>query len=134
MLNEISRKYFQRAFSTSGSAFSYYVLRRRIHNKHIQKCSKTNETSQMIEYLKTTNSRILARCYAVGHSDEVYPVWVPTFENPQKRGAFLSQSPEDIYNSDKAPVMDTMFGFASQVFPLQFRECQTVKLKWFIIF
>lgn len=107
MLNEESRKYFNRAFLISGSAFQYYVWHRGNHIEYIQKCSGSNETDQMIEYLKTTNSSNLVNCRVVGKS--------PTIEIAGTKGAFLSQNLEDIYNSDEAPAMDTMFCFSSQV-------------------
>lgn len=129
MLNEESRKYFNRAYAISGSAFGYYILHRNDNIKHIQNCSEVNGTGEMIEYLKTTSSSILADCYAFtecleGDRNEISVchiagggnVWMPIIESPSTIGAFLSRTPEDIYKSDKAPVMDTWFGFASHVY------------------
>lgn len=115
MLNAQSRKYFNRAFSISGSAFQDYVFRRQSHVELVQNCSRINGISQMIEYLKATNSGILTN-FCVRTRGQPSPVWVPNYESPNAKGAFLSQKIENIYNSNNAPVMDAMFAFASQVY------------------
>lgn len=117
MLNEESRKYFNRAFSISGSAFQGYVLRRCNHIRHIQRCSQVNKTDEMINYLKTAHTKILANCCAVDKcpEEDPHPIWVPNIESSTTIGTFLNQNVEDIYNSEKAPVMDFLLGFGSQV-------------------
>lgn len=116
MLNMESRKYFNRAYSSSGSALNFFVLRKENHIKQVQMCAQTNELSQMLEYLKTTNDTILAHCCTsdgpgCGH----YPIWTPTIENTSTTGAFLTKTPEEIYNSDLSLTMDAMFSINSQV-------------------
>lgn len=109
MINEESRKYFQRAFSMSGSALQYYVLWAYNNNREeqIQNCAKTNDTQKIIELLKTASGRALLNCNKPG--------WNPTIESTHTKDAFLTQSPDDIYNSSEAPIIDTMFSFASKV-------------------
>lgn len=112
MLNVESRKYFNRAFSSSGSALRYTALRKGNHIKQIKMCAKVNGTDpeKYFEYLKTTSNLILANCYAIG-----YGVWLPTIESANTKGAFLTKAPEEIYNSDLAPATDAMFGITSHV-------------------
>lgn len=118
MLNAESRKYFNRAFSSSGSALNFMVLRKENHIEQIRECSHTNDINQMIEYLKTTSNLILGKCCVVGHhSDgERYSLWIPTIESASTDRAFLTRTPEEIYNLDLAPAIDVMFGFNSHVF------------------
>lgn len=108
MLNEESRKYFHRGFSMSGSAFQSYVLWDFNRTNQIPNCTHTNDTKKMIEYLKTANASVLLNNCSV-------PEWIPTIESSHVKGAFLTESPEKIYNSTKAPIMDAMFSFTSKV-------------------
>lgn len=117
MLNAKSRDYFTRAFLSSSSAFNNYALRRRNHVKLIQKCTQLNDTNQMIEYLKRTEmAKILYACYPLKSIFDVvrYP-WVPTIEMQTTPGAFLTKTPNEIYNSNEAPAMDAMFDFMAEV-------------------
>lgn len=107
MLNEQSRKYFQRAWSGSGNAFSTYALRRANYVDFIQGCSLIFDINRLTQVLKTTNTTNLVRCY--------HESWYPTIESLNTKGAFLTKSPEEIYSSDNPPVMDALFNFASQV-------------------
>lgn len=119
MLNVESRKYFNRAFSSSGSAMNLFVLRKENHIEQIQKCSQTNEIDEMITYLKTTSNLILGNCTVRGfYSDggDPYPIWIPTIERANTKGAFLTQTPAEIYNSSFVPAMDVMFSLNSHVF------------------
>lgn len=107
MLNEQSRKYFQRAWTGSGNAFSTYALRRANYVDFVQGCCKIFDINRLTYFLKTTNTTNLVRCY--------HQAWYPTIENPNTKGAFLTKSPEEIYSSDNPPIMDAVFNFASQV-------------------
>lgn len=107
MLNEQSRKYFTRAFATSGSVSSW-LLRKDDHVKQIQWCLRIKKTgNELVEYLKTANISTLFKC-------KFFPGAV-FIESPNTPGAFISETPAEIYNSGKAPAMDAMFGFTSQV-------------------
>lgn len=84
--------------------------------QHVQECSKINELDKLIEYLKVESGDTLANCYPFVFSNDLDPVWVPNIEKPNTKGAFLTKSLEEIYNSNDAPIMDSMFGFMAQVF------------------
>lgn len=117
ILNEESRKYFNRAYAASGSAFNFFALTRENHLERMQECSKAKDSNEMIEYMKTTDSEVLAKCYFdINWGKTIKPKWVPTIEKPGTKGAFITQSPEEIYSSDKPPVVDALFSFASKVF------------------
>lgn len=123
MLNEESRSYFTRAYTSSGSAYSYFALREGNHRKKLQECFQINDLANLLEYLRATDSDILVECYfQMDWGKTIRPNWVPTIEEPGTPGAIITQSLDEIYNSDKAPVMDTMFSFNSQVFT---RNCVT---------
>lgn len=117
MLNEESRKYFNRAFAMSGTVFNYYALYEPHHLRRMQDYANIEDKNKLIEYLKTTDTNTLANCSkadTLGTTLLVVP-WAPTIENPSTKGAFITKTPEGIYNSDKAPTMDAMFSFDSQV-------------------
>lgn len=118
ILNEESRNYFQRAFVVSGAALDYFALYEPDHYKRVQECFDIEDKTKLIEYLKSTDSKILAECYATQDFGKllVSLPWVPTIENPSTKGAFLTKSPEDILNSNEAPMMDILFSFTSEVF------------------
>lgn len=116
MLNEISRKYFKRAFAMSGSIFSYFALTEGNHVNRIKECSNINNHDSLMEFLKTSASEILTQCHFTRDwGKTLKPEWTPTIEIPSAKNAFLTQSPDEIYNSAKAPVLDTLFSFTSQV-------------------
>lgn len=115
MINEQSRKYYNRAFSSSGTAINFFALHRINHMERVQKCFQTNDVGHLIEYLKVADRSILMNCYPFIIPDDLYPVWVPTIESPTAGDAFLTKTPYEIYNSDQAPMMDAIFGFTSQV-------------------
>lgn len=73
---------------------------------------------KLMEYLKTQNSSTLLNCTSIenpGESDD--NTWVPVIENNTANGAFLTKTPEEIYNdpTEEAPAVDTMFSFTSLV-------------------
>lgn len=116
MLNEESRNYFKRAFMFSGTAFvPSIVSRKRNHAQQIQECLQIFEVNDLIENLKTQNTTVLARCQPYKFPADVDLFWAPVIENVHTSGAFLTNTPEEIYNSDKAPSMDAVFSFNSQV-------------------
>ena len=108
MLNEKSRKYFTRAFVSSGSV-NAWQFRKNNHVDELQECLQTKKTgNQLSEYLKTAKNSALSNCN--------YLSYVPVYESSDTKGAFISETPDEIYNSTKAPVMDAMFSYNSQVF------------------
>lgn len=115
MINEESRRYYNRALSSSGTAMNFFALKRINHLERVQKCFQTNNMGHLIQYLKVADRNILMNCYPFIIPDDLYPVWVPTIENPNASVAFLTKTPSEIYNSEKAPQMDAIFGFTSQV-------------------
>lgn len=115
MLNEESRKYFNRAFISSSSAFSYYGYADGNHFKQIQKCSESVGKEKLIEFLKTADIKALVECQSYTFESSVIVPWAPTIENASTIGAFKTKTPDEMYNSDNAPVMDAMFSFNSQV-------------------
>ena len=123
MLNEESRKYFNRAFVMSSTALNSYAFRKANHVQHLQEYSKTCKMNDLIEYLKKTNATVLNKSYRFDYfGNVVHPTYVPTIENPNAIGAFMTKTPEELYRSDSAPIMDAMFSFTSQV------------TTWFLIF
>lgn len=71
----------------------------------------------MIEYLKTAEmAKILYGCFPIERiMGRVLYTWVPTIEMPNAPGAFLTKTPNEIYNSTEAPVIDAMFDFMAEV-------------------
>lgn len=116
MLNQISRKYFNRAFLSSGTALSFHHFAEANHLQRMMEYSKIDDKDQLIEYLKVADSDFLSRCYPVVIDSQTYYLpWVPTIESPEIDGAFITTTPEQIYNSNEAPIMDVMFSFNSKV-------------------
>lgn len=117
MLNEQSRKYFKRAFFMSGSALNYWALTTENHLDRIEECSRSKEFNEIIEYIKSTNSDELVRCYYdyVSNKALLKPKWTPTIENLDAKDAIITESPYNIYHSENAPVLDTLISFNSQV-------------------
>lgn len=117
MLNKESRKYFTRALPMSGVSLVYWALDEPNHFKRMQQFTNIDDRSELVDYLKTANAQNLAASMPTSNTEILlsFP-WVPTIENSATRGAFLTQRPEDIYNSDEAPIMDAMFTFTSEVF------------------
>lgn len=118
MLNKESRKYFNRAFASSGSAFSFYALSKDDHLKRMQEFSKINDKDKLIEFLKTANSKELSESQPFSFGKILYAPWVPTIESSTTKGAFISTKPDEIYNSNEAPVLDSLFSVTSVVFNL----------------
>lgn len=115
MINSESRKYFQRAYAVSSTSVSFYALRRSNHLQPIRECSNLDKIDEIIEYVKTTSALKLAICKSARDLNNILLTWVPTIEPPGTVGAFLSKSPEEIYTSNSAPIMDAMFSFTSEV-------------------
>lgn len=112
MLNTESRKYFYRTFSGSGSAFSYDALIKGNNIDKVKECTKINNTEKLVHFLKTANSSTLTDCHP---ANDIIFEWLPTIESPNTVGAFITKTPEEIYNSDEAPIMDTLFSFTNKV-------------------
>ena len=114
MLNQESRKYFNRAFVMSGSAFVKYILRKNNHVNYLREYLKITDMNEMIEFLKNANAFLIKR-YPYDIFSEFNPRYVATIENAKTSGAFMSKMPDELYRSDDAPKMDTMFSFTEQV-------------------
>lgn len=109
MLNEESRKYFKRAFLSSSTALSYYTFNKTNHLQEMRHYAEIEDKYELIEYLKNEKSHVLSKYPYVGLP------WLPTIEHPNVVNAFMTKLPEEIYDSDNAPVMDVLFGFNTQV-------------------
>ncbi|XP_055312128.1 esterase B1-like [Sitodiplosis mosellana] len=118
MLNEESRKYFNRAFAQSSSSLNYYALQKQNHLERMQNFSNIQDKQQLVEYLKAADSAELAKLLKQNEYGKILIdlLWAPTIESPETKGAFITKTPEEIYKSDKAPVMDAMFSFTSDEF------------------
>lgn len=115
MLNVESRKYFRRMFASSGSAFCAYALRKANHVQRTQKCLKIYGMKRLIDHLKVANASTLSQCDPLIYPGGITAKWVPTIESRNTKGAFFTESPDDIYSSGEAPAMDSMFSFTNQV-------------------
>ncbi|XP_031627086.1 esterase B1-like [Contarinia nasturtii] len=116
MLNEESRKYFQRALLLSSTALNYYTLYEPNHLERMQKHSNIQDKDELVEYLKTLDSDTLSQCETTSDFGTILlqSHWVPTIEDSKTKGAFLTKHPEEIYQSDEAPAMDTVLSMTSQ--------------------
>lgn len=116
MLNAESRKYFNRAYLGSSSAFNFYAISKVDHLQQTKEFSKIDDEFKLIEYLRTASSDVLASFYPLSAKGKsMYVPWVPTIESRNTVGAFMTRNPEEIYGTDDAPIMDTMFSIASKV-------------------
>lgn len=57
------------------------------------------------------NTYVLAKCFILKSPF----LFQPTIESSSVVGAFLTKMPEEIYNSNEAPAMDTMFSLTTEV-------------------
>lgn len=82
----------------------------------MQEFSSIEDKDKLIEHLTKVDSAILERFRSTKDFGAILlqSPWVPTIENSSVKGAFITEPPEEIYKSDKAPQMDTFFSFASQ--------------------
>lgn len=117
MHNKESRKYFNRVFCMSGPYLHNYVLTDESHFQRIQECSNATDWNGMLEYLKTTNSTELTKCYYKSDWGKTIlkSMWLPTIENPKTKSPFITQTAEEIYRSGNALPSDVLFSFTSQV-------------------
>lgn len=116
MLNTKSRQFFNRVFATSGAAFSSFAIRKANHAQVLQECTEIYDPKKLVEHLKTADKNALRTCSPFDvASGSLIITWVPTIERANISGAFLTKTPEEIYNSNEAPVMDAMFAFNTQV-------------------
>lgn len=107
MLNVESRKYFNRAYLSSGCVSGYH-LRTDTHLEMLQECLQTNDTgNELVEFLKTASSFQLSSCN--------FLPWVIYIESLSAPHPFITQTSDEIYKSDNPPIMDAMFSIASQV-------------------
>lgn len=107
----------------SGVVLNYDHLLENNHIEIVEICSKIkNNTEALVRYLKTADPNILTSCtpgIAPGDNTKSFQViWAPTIESSQTQGTFITKKPIELYNSNNAPVIDTLFGFNSEVFQL----------------
>lgn len=106
-LNEASRKYFTRAFTSSG-VISFWNLPTESNVQKIHTCLGINATgNSLAEYMRTANSSVLKNC------DKT--LWFLCIESPNAANAFITKTPKEIYTSGKASVLDILFATASWV-------------------
>lgn len=105
-LNAKSRKYFNRAFMSSGS-LSFWNSP--YHVQEIQDCLEINEMTddELVVYLKTANISTLTKCNGTD--------WLLNYESPNAIRPFLTKKAKEIYTSNDPPVLDVLFVVASQV-------------------
>lgn len=118
MLSKESRKYFQRAFSASGTAFQPYALTKVDHVQHVKDCLNVTEMDELLKHLKSDDSDTLMNCPHYESSGDFSLIFAPVIESENTTNAFLTKTPEGIYNDlagEDAPVMDAMFSFTAQV-------------------
>lgn len=100
----------------SGSVFSYFALTKGNHVDKVQECSHAKNWDQMVEYLRVSDARDIVQCYFEdGWGKTLKFQWVPTIEAPGTPNGFITESPDFIWRSKRAPVIDTLFSFNSVV-------------------
>lgn len=115
MLNEESRKYFNRVYIGSGPTLTDRTFAQENHIERMQNFTQIVDVNSMIEYLKTANSDSLDDCGEMNSFGRTIKLsWSPTIENRTNR-AFITETPEEMYNSGKVPPMDALFSFTSKV-------------------
>lgn len=115
MLNKESRKYFHRAYLTSGSALTSFALSKNDHMQRMQEFFKIYDADELIERLKIVDSEFLATQFYWDASKSLTFPWVPTIEGPNAFDAFMTETPEEIYASGKASVKDTLYSINTKV-------------------
>lgn len=85
--------------------------------------TEINDIEELIEYLKIADSEFLSTQYAFNTTETLTYPFVPTIESPNTVGAFITETPDEIYNSGETPATDTMFSFTSKV--LETPNCKT---------
>lgn len=113
MLNAESRKYYSRAFCASGTAFNPFSnLCLTDHVKAMQDCYNIYVMDALVEFMKTATATTLQKCVNPAKS---LPFWSATIEYQNAPAAFLTKTPDEIYETDDPPIIDTIFSLTSQV-------------------
>lgn len=100
----------------SGSLYSYFALTTGNHLKKVQECANTRDPNQIVKYLQEADVGDITKCYfADDMGKTLKPEWVPTIEAPGTMNGLITESPDVIWKSLKAPVIDTLFSFVTQV-------------------
>lgn len=117
ILNKESRKYFNRAFMISGTATSPSTpFKYGVNNlPQTRECLGIVAIGHLIEKLKIESATVVARCKAFHMPGDLNMVWIPNIEIKGTQDAFITEAPNVIYASGKAPRMDVVFSFTSQV-------------------
>lgn len=101
----------------SGSVYSYFAMTEGNHLHKMQECAGTRDIKQIIRYMRTSDSKDINQCYFKDDwGKTLKPEWVPTIEPKGTKNGFLTESPDKIWASNEAPVLDSLFSFVSQVF------------------
>lgn len=116
LLNEESRKYFNRAYLSSSSVFSHYALHRANHLQGMKDFTGISADEELIKYLRTANSDFLSKHYPFTYGKSLTPPWVPTIEHTNAVRPFITKTPDEIYGTGEAQAIDIMFSFNSKVF------------------
>lgn len=116
MLNAESRKYFNRAFLSSGTILNYYALSEGNHLARMQKSTQISNITELIEFLKIVDIKTLNEYNSYNGFDKLLSVsWGPTIENDTTTGAFITMRPEEMYALGQVSPIDIVFGFADRV-------------------
>lgn len=115
MLNPESGKYFTRVFAISGSALGSYAIYKNSQLEQVRECSNTSRIVDVINFVKTADSKVLLSCYPV-NANRFRTVWLPTIESLLVVDAFMTTTPEEMYRTIQAPAMDSMFSITTQVY------------------
>lgn len=115
MLNQESRKYFNRAYLTSASALTSFAISKSDHMERMKEFLKLHDVDELINYMKTADCEFLATQYYWYSSNSLTFPWVPTIEIPNAVNAFMTQTPDEIYSSGKASVKDTLYSINTKV-------------------
>lgn len=113
MLNKKSRKYFTRAYLASGTSLNYYNYHKNNHLQAIQKCLNIHDMDKLIEFLKVAKPSELFKCNELDFTG--IETWTTTLECANAPDAFLTKTPDEIYNSNDAPQKEAMFSIVDQV-------------------
>lgn len=113
MLNKKSRSFFTRSFAASGTSLNYYGYRKNNHLQQIQKCLNIYDVNKLVDYLKVAQPSDLFKCNVLDFTG--IPTWTTTLECANVPDAFLTKTPDEIYNSNDAPQKDAMFSIVDQV-------------------
>lgn len=75
---------------------------------YVRRCLQfKGSNAELLDYMKSAPSATLSKCH---YMDRILHI-----EGPNAAAPFITKTPDEIYDSDEAPVIDAMYTFASQV-------------------